>query len=111
MNRAAEDRIAGKIDRKRDKAMASARTLRTREAAREAVNAAVMGQPEEDRSEFMGSAIRHLRTLYGAGEGQEAAVALFGSLAWSGDLQIGKALASARAEQLFAKPANDRGEG
>jgi hypothetical protein len=99
---AAEDHAIGRIDRQRGKAKTTARTLQVRDTARTAVNAAVMAQPEEDRAEFMRASICHLRTLYGAGEGQAEAVALFGSLAWSGDLQIGKAVAVARAEQVFA---------
>lgn len=104
----AEEAMAGRIDRLRDKAATSARTLQVREMARAEPNCAVMSQPEDDRAEYMNAAIRHLRTLYGAGEGQAEAVALFGSLAFSKTLTVNRAIASARAEQLFApKAAND----
>lgn len=104
---AAEDRMIGRVDRNRDKAATSARTLQVREMAKASVNGAVMELPEEDRAEFMGSAIRHLRTLYGAGEGEAEAVSLFGRLAWSATLQTRRVVAAARAEQLFTRPAND----
>ncbi|RZI99845.1 MAG: hypothetical protein EON90_09995 [Brevundimonas sp.] len=104
MNRS-EDRMAGSIDRQRDKSQASARTLQVRELAKSTVNCAVMNQPANDRAEFMGAAIRHLRDLYGAGEGEVEAVSLFGRLAWSATLQTSRVVATARAEHLFA--AND----
>lgn len=105
MNRA-ESAMAGHIDRSRNKAATSARTLQVRTNAREAVNALVMAADETDRAETMGAAIRHLRALYGAGEGEETAVALFGSLAWSATLQTGRAVARARADQVFAANEN-----
>lgn len=101
----AEDRIIGRMDRERGKATVTARTLQIRELAKTTVNCAVMNQPEDDRAEFMSTAIRHLRTLYGAGEGEAVAVSLFGRLAWSATLQTARVVATARAEQLFA--AND----
>jgi hypothetical protein len=106
-----ETQLAGSIDRNRAKAETSARTLQVRELARSTINCAVMEQPETDRAEFMGAAIRHLRTLYGAGEGEPEAVALFGSLAFSKDLNLGKAVAIARAEQELARltAANENG--
>ena len=100
-----EDRLAGSIDRTRGKAAACARTLQIRADARDGVNALVMAADECDRAETMNAAIRHLRTLYGAGEGEAEAVSLFGRLAWSATLQTGRVVAAARAEQLFA--AND----
>lgn len=107
-----EDRILGNIDRLKGRASASARTLQVRELAKASINCAVMDLPEEDRAEFMGASIRHLRTLYGAGEGEREAVSLFGSLAWSASLQTARVIAGARAEQLFApKAANDRESG
>ena len=56
-------------------------------------------------AEFMRAGIVHLRTLYGAGEGEREAVSLFGSLAWSAALQTQRAVAQATAERVFA--AND----
>ena len=105
MSHPAEDRMAGRIDRSRDKAQTSARTLQVRELAKATINCAVMEMPEEDRAEFMNAGIRHLRTLYGAGEGEAEAVALFGSLAWSASLQTRRVVAQANADRLFA--AND----
>lgn len=104
-----EDRILGSIDRTRDKAATSARTLQVREFAKATISCAVMEQPEEDRAEFMNASIRHLRTLYGAGEGEAEACALFGSLAWSASLQTRRVVARATAEQEMAKiiAAND----
>lgn len=107
-----EDRIAARIDRDRDKAEASARTLRVRDIARTTINCAVMDAPEEDRAEFMRAAIRHLRTLYGAGEGEREAVSLFASLSWSATLQTRRAIAGAEADQAFARltATNDGGQ-
>lgn len=102
---AAEDRIVGNIDRQRGKATVTARTLQVRELAKASVNCAVMNQPEADRAEFMRASIHHLRTLYGAGEGEQEAVSLFGRLAWSAALQTRRVVARATAEQVFA--AND----
>ena len=102
----AEDQIIGGIDRQRGKATTSARTLQVRELAKASINCAVMDVSEEDRAEFMGAAIRHLRTLYGAGEGEREAVSLFGSLAWSATLQTRAAVARATAEQAMAKLTN-----
>lgn len=102
--------MADRVDRRRGKADASARTLQIRELARETINCAVMNQDEEVRAEFMRASILHLRTLYGAGEGETEAVSLFGSLAWSASLQTKRVIAQASAEQAFAKlhrPAND----
>ena len=104
-----EDHVLGKIDRARAKAAVSARILQVREMAKASINCAVMEMPEEDRAEFMNAAARHLRTLYGAGEGEREAVSLFGSLAWSGELQARAAIARAEAARLFTKAANDRG--
>lgn len=108
-----EDRLIGNIDRNMGKAATSARTLQVRAQAVEAVNALVMGTPEIDRAETMNAAIRHLRSLYGAGEGEREAVSLFGSLAWSAVLQTRRVVARATAEQLFSTRAanDDRGEG
>lgn len=102
-----EDRQNARLDRTRDKAASSARTLQIRELARATINCAVMEQPEEDREAFMNASIRHLRALYGAGEGESEAVSLFGSLAWSGALQTRRVVARATAEQLFARAANE----
>lgn len=104
----AEDRMAGNIDRARDKAATSARTLQVRGMAKAVLNCAVMEMPEADRAEFMNASIRHLRALYGAGEGEREAVSLFGSLAFSKELQLSRVIANARATQLFTpKAAND----
>jgi hypothetical protein len=81
--------------------------VRVRHEAQIAVNRFVTSLPEEDRAEAMNAAVRHLRTLYGAGEGERVAVSLFGSLAWSATLQTSRVVAQARAEQLFARAAND----
>lgn len=104
-----EDQLAGRIDRQNGRAQTSARTLQIRELARATINCAVMEQPEEDREAFMNASIRHLRALYGAGEGESEAVSLFGSLAWSGALQTRRVVARATAEQEMARitAAND----
>lgn len=108
-----EDSLNAAIDRKTGKAQTSARTLQVRADAVEAVNAFVMALPEEDRPEGMNAAIRHLRTLYGAGEGEAEAVALYGSLAFSKVLQVRGVVAKAEAERiaqtLFRNPANENG--
>lgn len=106
-----EDRLNGAIDRNRDKAATSARTVRIRYEAQTAVNRFVTGLPEEDRAEAMNAAIRHLRTLYGAGEGEREAVSLFGSLAWSATLQTRAVVARATAEKLFSESAANDTDG
>jgi len=98
-----EDRMLGSVDWKKTKGEASARILRVRDMAKAAVNSAVMELDEADRAEFMGAAIRHLRTLYGAGEGEREAVSLFGSLAWSAALQTRRVIAGAEADQAFSR--------
>ncbi len=105
-----QDWLAGKIDRNRAKAADTARAVKVRDMAKLAVNAFVTGLPEEDRAEAMRGAVIHLRTLYGAGEGERAAVSLFGSMAWSAELQTRAAIARAEAARLFTKAANDRGD-
>jgi len=101
-----EDHILSTIDRRRDRGTASARTIQVRASAVEAVNAFVTSLPEEDRCDAMNAAIRHLRTLYGSGEGEREAVSLFGSLAWSATLQARAAVARATAEQAMARLTN-----
>lgn len=103
-----EDRIIGGIDRQNGKVGASARILQLREIAKAETNCAVKSQNPEEQAEYMGAAIRHLRTLYGETAGEVSAVALFGSLAWSPAIQTRQVVAQARAEQLFA--ANDGDE-
>ena len=110
-----ETRLNAAIDRKTGKAQTSARTLQVRDAAKEAVNAFVMALPEEDRPEGMNAAIRHLRTLYGAGEGEAEAVALYGSLAFSKVLTVRGVVARAQADRiartLFRDTANENSGG
>lgn len=107
-----EDNAIGKADRSRAKAATSARVLQVRELARTAINAFVTSLPEEDRCEAMNAATRHLRILYGAGEGEREAVSLFGSLAWSRELQTCAVIARAAAEKAFStQAANDREPG
>lgn len=100
---ARETYLADRIDRRKGKTDASARTLQVRELARATINCAVMNQDEDVRAEFMRASILHLRTLYGAGEGETEAVSLFGSLAWSASLQTKRVIAGAAAEQAFAR--------
>lgn len=113
----AEDQIIGKLDRSSAKEKRTARTLQIRELAKATINCAVMEQPEEDRADFMREAARHVRTLYGAGEGEAEAVALFGSLAFSKTLAVRAVVSKAEAERLahrlFPNPANENrgGEG
>lgn len=106
-----EEWLAGRLDNAAAKEKRTARTLQIRDKAREAVNAFVMALPEEDRPDAMREAARHVRTLYGAGEGEAEAVALFGSLAWSKALQVRAVVSKAEAERLahrlFPNPAND----
>jgi hypothetical protein len=106
-----EDWLASRLDHTRAKAKETARAAQVREMAVATVNCFVMSLPEEDRESAMSAAARHLRTLYGAGEGEAEAVALFGSLAFSKVLQLGRVVAKAEAERLahrlFPNPAND----
>lgn len=108
-----EEWLAGRLDNAAAKEKRTARTLQIRELAKATINCAVMNQPEEDRADFMREAARHLRVLYGAGEGEAEAVALFGSLAWSKALQVRGVVSKAEAERLahrfFPNPANDGG--
>lgn len=107
-----EDRAIGLADRNRSKASATARTLEVRETTRQAINAFVMALPEADRDVGMQEAINHLGTLYSASQGPAATGSLFGKLSKIPIVGLSRAIASARAEQLFApKAANDRGEG
>lgn len=107
-----EDNAIGKAERSRARAATSARHVQVRDMAKEAINAFVTSLPEEDRCEAMNAATRHLRTLYGAGEGEREAVSLFGSLAWSAELQTRAAIARAAAEKAFStQAANDREPG
>lgn len=110
---AREDYLAGRLDRDAAKEKRTARTLQIRDKAREAVNAFVMGLPEDDRADAMRECARHVRTLYGAGEGEAEAVALFGSLAHSKELKLRAIVTKAEAERLahrlFPNPANDGG--
>ena len=111
MNRA-ENHTVGRIDRNRSKAAVTARTLAVREMAKVTINCAVMEMPEEDRAVFMQESINHLGTLYSASQGPAATGSLFAKLSKIPVVGLSRAIASARAEQLFAKPANDdRGEG
>lgn len=109
----AEDHLAGKLDRDAAKEKRTARSLQVREMAVAVINCAVMEQPEEDRAGFMREAARHLRTLYGAGHGEKAAVEVFGALGFSKELNVravvSKAEAERRAHRLFPNPANDGG--
>jgi len=108
----AEEAMAGRIDRLRDKAATSARTLQVREMARAETNCAVMSQPEEDRAIYMQEAINHLATLYTASQGPAATGSLYSKLSKTPIIGLSRAIASARAEQLFApKAANDRESG
>lgn len=111
MNRS-ETHIVSVVDRNRSKASATARTAQVREMARAETNCAVMSQPEEDRAIYMQEAINHLAILYTASQGPAATGSLYSKLSKTPIVGLGRAIASARAEQLFApKAANDRGEG
>lgn len=108
MNRSAnEDRILGSIDRNRDKAANTARHAGLREMAVARLNCAVMELPEEDREEYLRATASHARTLYGDHKGLEKAAALFGMLAKTPDLIVSRAIVRARADQVFARAAND----
>jgi hypothetical protein len=102
-----ETQLAGSIDRNRAKAETSARTLQLRELARSTINCAVMEQPGKDRPEFIRAGVQRFREMYAEATDEATAVALFGSLAWSGDLKVSRGVAAARAEQVFATAAND----
>jgi len=107
----AEDQMIGKLDRTRARTAESARALQLRETAMDTVSAAVMGQAVEDRPDFMRGAVKRLREMYAAATSEQAAVSLFGSMAWSAELQTRAVVARATAERLFTKADNDRGEG
>lgn len=110
MNRQ-QDTAAARIDRANAKAQTSARVLQVRELAKATINCAVMEMPEDDRAEYMRESIRHLHTLYRAGEGQHAAQTLFGSLSKTDEKDLGRAISRARVDQMartvFPTPAND----
>lgn len=108
MNRHAnEDRLCDRLDRNRDKAANTARTLQVRANAREAVNALVMAANEEDRPVTMQEAINHLATLYTASQGPAATGSLYSKLSKAPVIGLNRAILNARAEQVFARAAND----
>lgn len=108
-----EEWLAGRIDKSRAKAKETARTAQVREMAVATVNCFVMGLPEEDREPAMSAAARHLRTLYGAGQGEREAISLFASLSKTSDTDLGRAIARARVDQIartmFRDAANENG--
>lgn len=110
MNRT-EDEAVGRADRNRSKATSTARTLQVREMARAVVNCAVMEMPEADRAVFMQEAASHLATLYTASQGPAATGSLYSKLSKTPIIGLSRAIASARAEQLFARADNDDGAG
>lgn len=107
----AEDQMNARLDRARARTADTARALQLRETAMDTVNAAVMEQAEEDRPDFMRGAVKRLREMYASATSEQAAVSLFGSMAWSAELQTRAVVARATAERLFTKADNDRGEG
>lgn len=101
------DRVAGTIDHSRRQAARAVYVLRIRDQSGAALEEALALVPANDHPEFLRGLIHAVRERYGALEGERAAVALFGSLAWSAELKSARATARARAEQAFA--ANDGG--
>lgn len=106
-----EDAIVGRLDRTRARTADTARALQLRETAMSTINCAVMELAPEDRPDFIRGAVKRLREMYASATSEQAAVSLFGSMAWSAELQTRAVVARATAERLFTKAANDRGEG
>ena len=110
----AENRIIDRIDRRREqKATTRVRELRRlqiHEMARASVNCAALGYDDPaDRLEWLKAAAWKVRALFVTVQDDAGACAFFGSLASAPDSVLPKAIAKAKAEQLFTKAANDRG--
>lgn len=109
MNRT-EDEAVGRADRNRSKATSTARTAQVRADTRQAVNAFIMAMDEADRAVAIQEAASHLATLYTASQGPAATGSLYSKLSKTPIDGLSRAIASARAEQLFApKAANENG--
>lgn len=101
------DRVAGSIDHRRRQAARAVEVLRIRDQSSAALDDLLGVVPANDHPEYLRGLIHAVRARYGASEGEQAAVALFGSLAWSAELRLARKTARSRAERLFA--ANDGG--
>ncbi len=110
----AENRIIERIDRKREQMATTQvrelRRLQIGEHARSSVNcgARSFDDPAE-RLEWLKAAAWKVREMFVAVQDDAGACSFFGSLASAPDSVLPKAIAKAKAEQVFTQAANDRG--
>lgn len=112
-----EQYLVDRIDRRKEapaaRAARSARATFLRMTARQTVKAMLADLDPNERAAILCDTLDMVAEHLIPALGRVEAMTAFNSRAADigGPLKLGRAIASARAEQLFAKAANDRGEG